>query len=69
MLDKIQKELRCPDHLSTVWFILLVPSFTIAYFHVISTNYNDLTPIVIMLFFILNCSLFLIYISHADKKK
>ena len=69
MLDKIQKELGCPDRLSTVRFILLVPSFTIAYFHVISTNYNNLIPIIIMVFFILNCSLFLIYISHADKKK
>lgn len=65
MLDKIQKFLGCPDRISTIWYLLTVPSCHVLLFY---SMFDSSTIIDIILFiFMLNFILFLKYTARVDK--
>lgn len=65
MFDKIQKILGCPDRISTIWYLLTVPSCHVLLFY---SMFDSSTIIDIILFiFILNFILFLKYTARVDK--
>lgn len=70
MLDKIQKILGFPNRLSTIWFIVTtLPYLFILRSCIANLGHNSIFSDIIILVFIFNFVLLLIYAYRIGKKK